>query len=214
MKLKSSKQRSISSTRWLQRQLTDPYVIKAQKIGYRSRAAFKLKELNDQFHFLKPGKNVLDLGAAPGGWLQIASECVKPDKTKAQLVGIDLLEINPLPYVTLIQGDFYEEATIEAIRQALNGKADVVLSDMAPSTIGHQSTDHIRMMGLCEAAWALAQEVLIPHGAFVMKLFQGGMEGEILKKLKPRFDKIKHVKPPASRKESSEIYLVALGFKG
>ena len=214
MKLKSSKKRTLSSTLWLQRQQNDPYVKQAQKFGYRSRAAYKLKELNEQFHFLQPGQRILDLGAAPGGWLQIASEILKPQETGAKIVGVDLLEIQSIPDVTFIQGDFYDAEIVESLRQALGGKADVVLSDMAPSTTGHKSTDHIRMMGLCEAAWDFAQEILEIDGSFVIKLFQGGMIGELLTELKPRFAKLKHVKPPASRKESSEIYLVALGFKG
>lgn len=213
MKLTSGKKRSLSSSLWLQRQQNDPYVKQAQKFGYRSRAAYKLKELNAQFRFLKPGTKVLDLGAAPGGWLQVVSECTKPKQSGSKIVGVDLLEIKPIPEISFIHGDFYDQAIVNQILQELNGKADVILSDMAPSTMGHKSTDHIRMMGLCEAAWDFVKEHLAEHGTFVVKLFQGGMVGELLSELKPRFSKIKHVKPPASRKESSEIYLVALDFK-
>jgi 23S rRNA (uridine2552-2'-O)-methyltransferase len=205
-----SKGLKASSTRWLARQLNDPYVAEAKAKGYRSRAAFKLIELDDKFHFFKPGARVLDLGAAPGGWSQVARARVG---AKGSVVAADILEMEPLSGVHLLMLDMLEEEAPAAIRQALAGPADIVLSDMAAATTGHRATDHLRTTGLFEAALELASEVLRPGGAFVGKVFQGGAAPELLVRLKKSFREVRHVKPPASRAESVELYLVALGFK-
>lgn len=212
-RVKTAKKRKSSSTRWLQRQLNDPYVTEAQKMGYRGRAAFKLKEIDEKAGLLKAGMVVVDLGAAPGGWCQVALE------KKCKVVAIDLLEIDELPGVVFFQKDFMEDDAPDLLRAEIfklndSGLADVVLSDMAPNTIGHKQTDHLRIMAAVEAAYLFATEVLKPGGSFVAKVFQGGAEGEILKDMKKRFTKVKHIKPPASRKDSSEQYIVATGFKG
>lgn len=210
---KSRKKRSSSSSRWLQRQARDPYVLQSKKEGYRSRAAYKLIELDDQFHFLKPGRHLVDLGAAPGGWLQVASKRMKVPSSGSRLIGVDLLPIDPLDQVTFIQGDFTSDEVYANLENLCPDKVDIVLSDMSPSTTGHAATDHIRIISLCEMAWDFAKNHLNEKGAFIMKVFQGGTMAELLKELKHHFDHVKHVKPPASRKESSELYLVALGFK-
>ncbi len=212
-RVKTAKKRKSSSTRWLQRQLNDPYVTEAQKMGYRGRAAFKLKEIDEKAGLLKAGMLVVDLGAAPGGWCQVALE------KKCKVVAIDLLEIDELPGVVFFQKDFMEDDAPDLLRAEIfklndSGLADVVLSDMAPNTIGHKQTDHLRIMAAVEAAYLFATEVLKPGGSFVAKVFQGGAEGEILKDMKKRFTKVKHIKPPASRKDSSAQYIVATGFKG
>ncbi|MCB1681435.1 MAG: RlmE family RNA methyltransferase [Alphaproteobacteria bacterium] len=212
-RVKTAKKRKSSSTRWLQRQLNDPYVEQAQKKGYRGRAAFKLKEIDEKAGILKSGMVVVDLGAAPGGWCQIALE------KKCKVVAIDLLEIDELPGVVFFQKDFMEDDAPELLKAEISklnesGLADVVLSDMAPNTIGHKQTDHLRIMAVVEAAYLFATEVLRPGGAFVAKVFQGGAEDTLLKDMKKRFEKVKHIKPPASRKDSSEQYVVATGFKG
>lgn len=199
-----------SSTRWLERQLNDPYVTQAKSKGYRSRAAFKLIELDDKFHFLKPGARVLDLGAAPGGWSQVAHARVG---AKGSIVGVDVLDMEPIAGVELMKLDMMSAEAPAAIRAALSGPADVVLSDMAAPTTGHRATDHLRTTALFEAALELAEEVLKPGGAFVGKVFQGGAAPELLTKLKKSFREVRHVKPPASRAESVELYLVALGFR-
>lgn len=210
-RVKTAKRRSLSSTRWLARQLNDPYVAEAKKKGLRSRAAFKLAQLDDKYRFLKAGAHILDLGAAPGGWCQVARERCG---SKAEIVGIDLLPIEPLPGVTLIQGDFLDEEAPERLREALRGPADAVLSDMAAPATGHAKTDHLRIMALAEAAYDFAEEVLAPGGTFVAKVFQGGTEGQLLARLKRNFAKVAHMKPAASRAESAETYLVALGYRG
>lgn len=210
---KAKKKRSSSSSRWLQRQARDPYVLKSRKEGYRSRAAYKLLELDDQFHFLKPTKHLVDLGAAPGGWLQVAIEKMKPATSGSKLIGVDLLQIEPLDHATLIEGDFTSDEVYKQLTELCPEKVDIILSDMSPSTTGHSSTDHIRIISLCEIAWDFAKNYLAEDGTFIMKVFQGGTMADLLKDLKPHFTKVKHVKPPASRKESSELYLVALGFK-
>ena len=212
--VKTAKKRKPSSTRWLQRQLNDPYVHEARKLGYRSRAAFKLIELDERFHFLKKGLRVVDLGAAPGGWTQIAVERVQTAKDGWKVVGLDILPMDPVPGATTMQADFLEEGAAEALKEALGGPADLVLSDMAAPTTGHQQTDHLRIMGLAEAAYDFAEEVLAPGGAFVAKLFQGGAERSLLDRLRRDFAVVKHAKPPASRAESSETYVVATGFRG
>lgn len=208
-KVKSARGRKLSSTRWLQRQLNDPYVQMAKQDGYRSRAAYKLKELDERFHLVKKGDRVVDLGAAPGGWVQVALE-----KGAAEVVGVDLLEIDPIPGLTLMQLDFSEADAPEKVKAALGGPANAVLSDLAPWTTGHRSTDHVRIIALVELAAEFALETLKPGGVFVAKVFQGGTEDDLLAKLKPRFETIRHAKPPASRSESAETYLIAKGFRG
>lgn len=214
-KVKTARGRTTSSTRWLQRQLNDPYVMEARRQGYRSRAAFKLIELDDRFHLLKPGMKILDLGAAPGGWTQIAVDRVKPDGPKGgAVVGMDILEWDPVPGAITMQGDFLADDSPERLKQALGGPADVVLSDMAAPTTGHPSTDHLRIIALVEVALHFALEVLAPGGVFVAKVFQGGTEKTLLDMLKQNFTTVRHAKPKASRQESAETYVVATGFKG
>lgn len=213
--VKTAKKRSSASTQWLQRQLNDPYVAMAKQEGYRARSAFKLIELDDKFHFLKPGKRVVDLGAAPGGWTQIAVQRVKSAPDNPLVVGLDLLEMAPIAGAKTTQLDFLDDTAPDVLKEMLGGhKADVVLSDMAPNTTGMKDIDHLRIMGLLETAYAFACEILNPNGTFVAKIFQGGTEQNLLNEMKKRFKTVKHAKPPASRKESSEFYVVAIGFKG
>ena len=213
--VKTAKKRSQASTQWLQRQLNDPYVAMAKREGYRARSAFKLIELDDKFHFLKQGKRVVDLGAAPGGWTQIAVERVKSSAENPLVVGLDLLEMAPIAGAKTTQLDFLDDKAPDVLKEMLGGhKADVVLSDMAPNMTGMKDIDHLRIMGLLETAYAFACEVLNEGGTFVAKIFQGGTEQNLLSEMKRRFDSVKHAKPPASRKESSEFYVVATGFKG
>jgi 23S rRNA (uridine2552-2'-O)-methyltransferase len=207
--VKTAKSRSPASARWLARQLNDPYVTAARQQGWRSRAAFKLLELDDRFQLVRQGARVLDLGAAPGGWTQVA---VKRGATS--VVALDLLPIDPIQGATIIQGDFLDPKMPDRLNTALGGEADLVLSDMAPNTTGHASTDHIRIVALAETALDFAVQVLAPGGGFVAKVFQGGSEKQILDVLKRNFASVRHAKPPASRKESSELYVVATGFKG
>jgi 23S rRNA (uridine2552-2'-O)-methyltransferase len=215
VRVKKTPQRSVSSQRWLERQLNDPYVAAAQREGYRSRAAYKMMEIDDKERLLKPGKRVVDLGAAPGGWSQIAAERVKATDGKGQVVAIDLLDMEPIAGVEFIEFDFMDETAPGRLKGLLrDGGADIVLSDMAAQGTGHARTDHLRIMGLAEAAAEFACEVLAPGGAFVCKVFQGGTERALLDLLKKSFTKVKHVKPPASRAESAELYVVALGFRG
>jgi 23S rRNA (uridine2552-2'-O)-methyltransferase len=206
--LRTSAGRTTSQQLWLRRQLNDPYVVAARAQGFRSRAAFKLIELDDKFHLLRPGIRVVDLGAAPGGWTQVALQ-----RGAARVVGIDLLPIDEIPGATLLQGDFNDPAMPDQLATLLGGQADLVLSDMAPNTSGHTPTDHLRIMGLAELALEFATQTLAPGGAFITKLFQGGSERQMLTTLKQRFATVKHAKPPASRKESSELYVVAIGFR-
>ncbi|HEY7992454.1 MAG TPA: RlmE family RNA methyltransferase [Stellaceae bacterium] len=208
-RVKSAKGRSVSSTRWLERQLNDPYVAEAKRAGYRSRAAFKLAELDDRFHFLKRGKRVLDLGAAPGGWTQVAVARVGKD----HVVGIDLLPIDPIPGAVLMQGDFLDDGIEKKLLDALGGAPDVILSDMAAPATGHAATDHLRIVALVEAAYEFARTALAPGGSFVAKVFQGGTERALLERMKKDFASVKHAKPPASRAESAEVYVVAQGFR-
>lgn len=208
-RVKTAKKRKVSSQRWLERQLNDPYVQRAKAEGYRSRAAYKLIELDDKFGLLKPGMRIADLGAAPGGWVQVALK-----RGASHVVGIDLLEMDHIAGAVLMTMDFTDPGAPEAVKEALGGQADLVMSDLAPWTTGHKSTDHLRIVNLVEAAADFALETLKPGGAFIAKAFQGGTESEILARLKPRFDKVKHAKPAASRADSSETYLVALGFRG
>jgi 23S rRNA (uridine2552-2'-O)-methyltransferase len=208
VKLKTALGRTTVQQKWLLRQLNDPYVRAAQEQGWRSRAAFKLIELDDRFHLIKRGARVVDLGAAPGGWTQVAVK-----KGAAKVVGIDLLPIDPIPGSSLIQGDFMDDEMDARLKHVLGGKADVVLSDMAPNTTGHNMTDHIRIMALAELALHFAMEMLEPGGSFVAKVFQGGSERKMLDSMKKHFQSVRHAKPPASRKESSELYVVATGFR-
>lgn len=207
-RLRTAKGRSGISQRWLQRQLNDPYVRAAQQAGYRSRAAFKLVELDERFDLLRPGLRVVDLGAAPGGWTQVAAA------KGARIVALDLLPMDPVTGAIVLQGDFQDAAVEAAVREAMEGPADLVLSDMAPNTTGHNATDHLRIVGLAELALAFAAQVLAPGGTFVAKVFQGGTERDLLAALKRDFRQVRHAKPPASRKDSSELYVVASGFRG
>ena len=215
VRVKTAKRRSAASTRWLERQLNDPYVARARAEGYRARSAYKLIEIDDRFRLLAPGKRVVDLGAAPGGWSEVAAERVRSTDGDPRVVAVDYLDMDTLPGVTVLKLDFLAEDAPQAIRAALGGApADVVLSDMAAPTTGHRRTDHLRTIHLCETAADFALEVLKPGGHFVAKVFQGGTERDLLATLKQHFDSVHHVKPPASRAESVELYLVAKGFKG
>jgi 23S rRNA (uridine2552-2'-O)-methyltransferase len=209
-RLRSAKGRKVSSTKWLERQLNDPYVKRAKAEGYRSRAAYKLIELDDRFGFLKGAERVIDLGVAPGGWTQVVRKRVP----KALVVGIDFLPTEPIDGATLLQLDFMDESAPGKLREALGGAADIVLSDMAANTVGHPQTDHLRTMGLVEAGLEFAAEILKPGGAYVAKVLAGGADNNLVAELKRRFTTVKHAKPPASRKGSSEWYVVAQGFKG
>jgi len=213
VRLKTAGRRKASSTQWLERQLNDPYVSEAKRLGYRSRAAFKLIQLDDRFHFLKPGARVVDLGAAPGGWTQVAATRVKAVEGRGTVVGIDYLAMDAVPGALLLAGDFLAEDAPTRLREALGGAADVVLSDMAAPATGHATTDHLRIMALAEAAYAFAREVLAPGGTFIAKVLQGGSERTLLEALKRDFTSVRHVKPPASRAESAEVYVVAQGFR-
>jgi 23S rRNA (uridine2552-2'-O)-methyltransferase len=211
VRVKSAKGRRSSSTRWLKRQLNDPYVRQAQESGYRSRAAFKLIELDDKYKVLKHGARVLDLGAAPGGWTQVAVERAGQG---GQVTALDIREWEEVAGATCLTFDFMDEDAPEKLKAEMGGPVDVVLSDMAAPATGHNQTDHLRIIALAEAAWAFAEEVLAPGGAFVCKVFQGGTEGELLTAMKQKCTKVVHAKPPASRKDSAEMYVVATGFRG
>jgi 23S rRNA (uridine2552-2'-O)-methyltransferase len=219
VKVKTARGRTSSSTRWLQRQLNDPYVKRAQIEGYRGRAAFKIMELDDKFRFLVPGARVLDLGCAPGGWCQVAVPRVnalgeKQGKAIGRIVGVDLQEVEPIMGCEIHQLDFMADDADQQVKDWLGGKADVVMSDMAASSSGHKQTDHLRIIALCEAAAYLAFDVLEVGGTFVSKVLAGGAEGALQKLLKQRFEKVANVKPPASRADSSEKFVVATGFRG
>jgi 23S rRNA (uridine2552-2'-O)-methyltransferase len=211
VRVRSARRRKPSSTEWLARQLNDPYVAEAQRLGYRSRAAFKLIQLDDRFHLLAPGARVVDLGCAPGGWTQVAVARTGPQGT---VVGIDLNPTDPIPGATILQGDFTDPATGQRIRDALGGPADLVLSDMAAPATGHAATDHLRIVALAEDALAFAETILKPGGSLVVKVFQGGATGDLLAALKRSFAELRHAKPPASRAESAETYVIAKGFRG
>ena len=215
VRVKTAKRRSAGSTRWLERQLNDPYVARARAEGYRARSAYKLIEIDDRYHLLAPGKRVIDLGAAPGGWAEVAATRARSTDADPRVVAVDYLDMDPLPGVTVLKLDFLAEEAPQAIRAALGGApVDVVLSDMAAPTTAHRRTDHLRTIHLCETAADFALEVLKPGGHLVAKVFQGGTERDLLATLKRHFDSVHHVKPPASRVESVELYLVAKGFKG
>ena len=207
--LRSGRGRTTASQEWLKRQLNDPYVAAAQAQGWRSRAAFKLIEMDDRFQLIKPGMRVLDLGAAPGGWSQVVRK-----RGAGKVVALDLLPVDPIHGVTMLEGDFNDPDMPARLEAALGGKADLVLSDMAPNTTGHNATDHLRIIALAELALEFAVKVLAPGGGFVAKVFQGGSEKEMLAPMKLLFASVRHAKPPASRKESSELYVVAMGFRG
>ena len=212
-KVKSAKGRKTASTRWLKRQLNDPYVEKAKKEGYRGRAAYKLLEIDEKLNFLSKGQTIVDLGAAPGGWCQVATQ------KGARVVAIDLLEIDEMPDVDFIQMDFMDDDAPDKLKAMIknfdeSGLADAVISDMAPNTTGHKQTDHLKIMAVVEAAYYFAIEVLKPDGLFIAKVRQGGAQNTLVAELKKSFKTVKHIKPPASRKESSEQYLIAEGFRG
>lgn len=215
VRVKTARGRTASSVRWLQRQLNDPYVVKARREGYRSRAAFKLAEIDDRHHVLRPGARVVDLGAAPGGWSQVAAARVRSTDADPRVVAIDYLDMEAIAGVVFLKKDFLDADAPEALRAALGGRrADVVLSDMAAPTTGHGKTDHLRIVHLCDVAAAFARDVLAPGGVFIAKVFRGGTEHQLLADLKRDFTSVAHIKPPASRQESPELYLLARGFRG
>lgn len=209
--VKTAKRREYGSTLWLKRQLNDPYVRKAKAEGWRSRAAFKMLELDEKFSLLKPGSRVVDLGCAPGGWCQVAAKAVG---RKGRVIGIDYLAMPAVPGAEVLEMDFLDDDAPDRLKELLGGDADIVLSDMAAPTTGHKSTDHLRIVALAEAALDFAEDVLAPGGAFVCKVFAGGAEGDLLKRLKQSFTSVKHAKPKASRSDSAEKYVVATGFRG
>jgi len=215
-KVKTARGRKLSSKLWLERQLNDPYVVEAQKRGYRSRSAFKLIELDEKFKFLKSGARVVDLGAAPGGWSQVAAHIVLKGKhgRSGKVVALDIHPMEPLPQVAILLQDFMDAEAPKKLKAALGGQADVVMSDMAASATGHTDTDHIRIMGLCETALAFAHEVLCEGGVFLAKVLKGGTEDALLKSMKRDFTTVRHAKPPASRQDSAEAYVIAMGYKG
>ena len=212
--VKTGGKRKLSSKLWLERQLNDPYVAQARREGYRSRAAYKLIEIDDKYHFLKPGITVVDLGAAPGGWSQIAAKRVGTASSKGRVVAIDLLEMPEISGVTFAQLDFLADEAPARLIEMMDGRADVVMSDMAANTTGHRKTDQLRMIGLVEAAAAFAAEVLKPGGTFLAKTFQSGADAELMTQLKRDFASVRHVKPASSRQDSSERYVLAMGFRG
>ncbi|MQY41426.1 23S rRNA methyltransferase [Epibacterium sp. SM1969] len=219
VKVKTARGRTMSSTLWLQRQLNDPYVRRAQQEGYRGRAAFKIMELDDKYRFLVPGARVVDLGCAPGGWSQVAVKRInslgeRAGKSVGRIVGVDLQEIEPLAGAELHQLDFMSDGADDQVKEWLGGRADVVMSDMAASSSGHKQTDHLRIMSLCETAAYFAFDVLEEGGTFVAKVLAGGAEGELQKLLKQKFTKVANVKPPSSRSDSSEKFVVAMGYRG
>jgi 23S rRNA (uridine2552-2'-O)-methyltransferase len=214
VRVKTGKGRTVSQKNWLERQLNDPYVHEARKLGYRSRAAFKLIEIDDKYKFLKPGCFVVDLGAAPGGWSQVCAARVKSVEGKGRVVAIDMHGMDELAGVTIFKKDFYDEDAPEVLMQALGGKADVVLSDMASHATGHRQTDHINIIALVEAGYDFARHVLKPGGVYLAKVLRGGTEAQLLALMKKDFATVRHVKPMASRDESAELFVLATGFRG
>lgn len=213
-RVKTARKRSLSSTLWLERQLNDPYVARAKREGYRSRAAYKLLEMDDRYHLLKSGGRIVDLGAAPGGWSQVAAERVKAKEGKGKVVAVDLLDMEPIAGVEFAVKDFNDPDAPEFIKSMLGGAADGVMSDMAANAIGHKATDHLRIVALAELAADFACDVLAEGGFFVAKVLQGGTEGQLLARLKRDFSMVRHVKPAASRADSAELYVLATGFRG
>jgi 23S rRNA (uridine2552-2'-O)-methyltransferase len=213
-RVKTARKRSLSSTLWLERQLNDPFVARARLEGFRSRAAYKLIEIDDKYRLFKPGGRIVDLGAAPGGWAQVEAERVKAREGKGRVIGIDLLEIEPVAGVEFRVMDFHDPNAPAALREWLDGPADGVMSDMAANATGHRKTDHLRIVGLAELAVDFACEVLSPGGFFLAKMFQGGAEGDVLARLKRDFSAVRHLKPKASRADSAEMYVLATGFRG
>lgn len=213
-RVRTARRRKSGSTRWLQRQLNDPYVQQAQKDGYRSRAAYKMRQIDDKFELLRPGIRVVDLGAAPGGWTQVAVERVNPEQSGGQVIAFDLAEMAPIGGAIVMQGDLYDAEAPVALQAALEGKADVVLCDMAAPATGHAPSDHLRTLALGEVALEFACEVLAEGGAFVVKVLQGADEPAFFAAMRARFEGVRRMKPPASRSESTELYVVATGFKG
>jgi len=214
VRLRTAGKRTTSQQKWLERQLNDPYVARAKSEGWRSRAAYKFKEIDDKHHLLKPGMRIIDLGCAPGGWCQLAAERVGSTEANPRVIGIDLLPVDPIPGVKLIEMDFMSPEADDCLKAELGGLADGVLSDMAANTTGHKKTDHLRIIGLAEGAVAFAREVLAPGGFFLCKLFQGGDTAALVTELKRDFAIVRHVKPQASRADSSELYVLATGFRG
>ena len=214
VRVKTGKSRTLSSKLWLERQLNDPYVARAKREGYRSRAAYKLIEIDDKHRVLKPGGRVVDLGAAPGGWSQVAAARTGTAKSKGRVIAIDILDMPAIPGVEFAKLDFLDPDAPEKLTQMLGGRADVVLSDMAANATGHRKTDHLKIMALVEAGLEFAREVLAPGGAFIAKVLQGGTEGQLLADLKRDFAIVKHIKPAASRADSAELYVLATGFRG
>jgi 23S rRNA (uridine2552-2'-O)-methyltransferase len=215
VRLRTAKGRKLASTRWLTRQLNDPYVEEAKRRGYRSRAAFKLSEIDDKYHLLRPGMSVVDLGAAPGGWSQVAAQRIKVMTGKGTVIAVDVVEMEPISGVTALKLDLTDPDAADRLDEALNGKkADLVMSDMHAPATGHKQTDHLRIMGLVEGALDVAEDVLAPGGTFLAKVLQGGAGKELVARLNSSFAKVRHVKPKASRTESAEMYVLATGFRG
>jgi len=214
VRVKTARRRPSSSTRWLDRQLNDPYVAEARRLGYRSRAAFKLIEMDDRLRLLRLGQTVVDLGAAPGGWTQVALERTRAAETGGRVVALDRLEIDPIPGAIILLGDFLDPVIVETLARMVGEQTvDLVLSDLSPATTGHKATDHLRIVALAEDALDFAGRVLKPGGAFVAKVFRGGADGDMLKRVRERFETVRHIKPPASRPDSAETYLIAQGFR-
>jgi len=214
VRVKSAKGRKLSSTRWLERQLNDPFVREANRLGYRSRAAFKIQEIHEKFNIFQPGQCVLDLGAAPGGWSQIASQYVYKGQQRGQVLAVDILPINSLSEVDSLQLDIFQEDSLDLIKaKMIKPEADIILSDMAPSTTGHKSTDHLRIIALLENALDITDNLLADGGVFVGKVFRGGTESDILKRMKIKFQNVKHIKPKSSRANSTELYVVGLNYR-
>ncbi|MGQ3673275.1 RlmE family RNA methyltransferase [Xanthobacter sp. TB0136] len=214
VRVKTARGRTTSQQKWLQRQLNDPYVVRARREGWRSRAAFKLLEMDEKAHLLRRGMRVVDLGAAPGGWSQVAAKKIGLEEGHGKIVGIDLLEMEPIPGVIFAQMDFLDNSAPARLLEMLDGPADLVMSDMAANATGHKKTDHLRIVALVELAVDFARQVLAPGGAFLAKVLQGGTEGELLTDLKRDFAVVKHIKPAASRADSSELYVLATGYRG
>ena len=214
VRVKTAKKRTLASTLWLERQLNDPFVAQAKREGFRSRAAYKLIEIDDKYRLFKPGGRIVDLGAAPGGWAQVAAARVKSREGRGRVIGVDLLEIEPIAGVEFCVMDFHDPQAPVALREWLDGSADGVMSDMAANATGHRKTDHLRIIGLAELAVAFACDVLAPGGFFLAKVFQGGSEGDLLARLKRDFASVRHLKPKASRADSAEMYVLATGFRG